>query len=88
MKWYAWQRLGREIVPITGDSCFVIINIVSPNGLGWKPKGVAAAEAPSTPPRAPAGSSRLHSPFPLFLAGFPLSLRIWPQLSFPLGSFG
>lgn len=40
---------GKLFQPVR-DSCIAVINIVSPNGLGWKPEGVAAAETWSSPP--------------------------------------
>lgn len=65
----------------TRDSCIVIINIVSPNGLGWKPKGVAAAETQSSPPLWLMSDvcSRQHPSFPPFQAGFAPSLGTCPN---------
>lgn len=40
----------KDLVPVARKSCIVIINIASPNGLGWKPDDdTAAAEALSSP---------------------------------------
>lgn len=39
----------KDLVAVARESCIVIINIASPNGLGWKPDDAAAAEALSSP---------------------------------------
>ena len=44
--WCLEEKLSQSME----DSSIVIMNIVSPNGLGWKPKGVAAAETRRSPP--------------------------------------
>lgn len=84
----------KDLVPVARESCIVTINIVSPNGLGWKPDDAAAAEAPSSPvwwlPRAAPTSSFPAACSPLPLSTQPLSpilpvphmaLAFWAQLA-------